>query len=244
MNVIDNIISISIQVGQRDDSHSTDWYRMWHLSTGHRTAFVAWVVTFAACRSACATLVGSGSGMPANGVYSTTATATVSPTPACGVICDSRPCAPNGLPCPGGGIGPGFCIGFGPDGACVCVPECPTAPPTPVATATVSPTPPETPTLGSCAGDCDHNGRVTVDEILRMVSVALGESLLSECQPGDSNSDGLISVDEIIGAVNAALNGCSSSVSQFDAIHRAASGFATRGAPGRTTGSAQAQKCS
>jgi len=62
--------------------------------------------------------------------------------------------------------------------------------------------------LAACVGDCDDHGTVTVDEILTMVNVALGNSQISDCVPGDANSDSQITVDEILTAVNNALAGC------------------------------------
>jgi subtilisin-like proprotein convertase family protein len=60
----------------------------------------------------------------------------------------------------------------------------------------------------ACTGDCGTNGSVTVDEILMMVNIALGNTSVSACDPGDGNSDGQITVDEILSAVNNALTGC------------------------------------
>ena len=59
-----------------------------------------------------------------------------------------------------------------------------------------------------CAGDCNDNGTVTVDEILTMVNIALGNAHVDDCLAGDVNGDGQITVDEILRAVNNALNGC------------------------------------
>jgi len=59
-----------------------------------------------------------------------------------------------------------------------------------------------------CVGECNGNGQVTVDEILTMVNIALGNAQLSDCNAGDANGDGAITVDEILAAVNNALNGC------------------------------------
>jgi hypothetical protein len=59
-----------------------------------------------------------------------------------------------------------------------------------------------------CVGDCNGNGQVTVDEILTMVNIALGNADVSACGAGDANEDGQITVDEILTAVNNALNGC------------------------------------
>ncbi len=63
-------------------------------------------------------------------------------------------------------------------------------------------------TIESCMGDCVGDGMVTVDELVMMVSVALGEMDVSECAVGDGNQDGAITVDEILTAVNHALSGC------------------------------------
>ncbi len=61
---------------------------------------------------------------------------------------------------------------------------------------------------GQCAGDCTGNGAVTVDELLTMAQIALGEAEMSECEVGDGNGDGQITVDEILIAVNHALSSC------------------------------------
>jgi len=74
----------------------------------------------------------------------------------------------------------------------------------PTATATRTPSP----CVGDCVGDCGDDGQVTVDEILTMVNIALGNMGMSSCSVGDANGDGQITVDEILTAVNHALNGC------------------------------------
>ncbi len=66
-----------------------------------------------------------------------------------------------------------------------------------------------TPTpVATCAGDCNGDGEVTVDEILTMVNIALGSGSVADCLAGDVNGDGEITVDEIVTAVGNALNGC------------------------------------
>jgi hypothetical protein len=60
----------------------------------------------------------------------------------------------------------------------------------------------------ACVGDCGGDRSVTVDEIISMVSIALGNAAVEECDAGDANIDGQITVDEILAAVNNALNGC------------------------------------
>jgi hypothetical protein len=61
----------------------------------------------------------------------------------------------------------------------------------------------------ACVGDCDLNAETTLDELITLVNVALGNSTVSACRLGDVNGDGAISVDEILQAVNTALYGCS-----------------------------------
>ena len=49
---------------------------------------------------------------------------------------------------------------------------------------------------------------VTVNEILTMVNVALGNTAIASCDSGDGNHDGQITVDELLAAINNALHGC------------------------------------
>jgi hypothetical protein len=60
----------------------------------------------------------------------------------------------------------------------------------------------------SCVGGCGGEGQVTIDELLTMVNIALGNAHMSQCEAGDDNDDNQIPVDEILRAVNVALNGC------------------------------------
>ncbi len=60
----------------------------------------------------------------------------------------------------------------------------------------------------ACVGDCNGDERVTVDEVLAIVNIALGTVPVSGCEAGDANGDGQVTVDEILTAVNNALNGC------------------------------------
>jgi hypothetical protein len=60
----------------------------------------------------------------------------------------------------------------------------------------------------ACVGDCSGDGMVSINEILTMVKIALGNLSVSGCQAGDVNGDHQITVDEILTAVNNALNGC------------------------------------
>lgn len=56
-------------------------------------------------------------------------------------------------------------------------------------------------------GDCTGKGKVTVDDLVTMVNVALDNTPVSACPAGDPNHSGTITIDEIIGAVNIALHG-------------------------------------
>ncbi len=65
-----------------------------------------------------------------------------------------------------------------------------------------------TPAAGACVGDCDDTGVVTIDDLIRMVNIAVGAAPLSECSAGDANGDGQIDISELIQAVVYVLNGC------------------------------------
>jgi hypothetical protein len=75
-----------------------------------------------------------------------------------------------------------------------------------------APTPIPTPTPVPCVGDCNGDGEVTVDELLTMVNIALGNLPVTSCSAGDGNGDGEVTVDEILLATNNALRGCAAAV--------------------------------
>ncbi|MBI3783841.1 MAG: hypothetical protein HY270_10605 [Deltaproteobacteria bacterium] len=62
--------------------------------------------------------------------------------------------------------------------------------------------------LAACVGDCDGDGTVTIDEIIRGVDIVLGSQPLSSCSNFDSDRNGTVSIDELIQAINAALGYC------------------------------------
>lgn len=64
--------------------------------------------------------------------------------------------------------------------------------------------------ISSCAGDCDGNGTVAINELILAVNIALGNQPLSNCQAADANGNGSVAINELIIAVNNALNGCPS----------------------------------
>lgn len=53
----------------------------------------------------------------------------------------------------------------------------------------------------ACVGDCGGDGEVTVDEVTKMVGIALGSMPVSSCIAGDSDGNGEITIEEILGAV-------------------------------------------
>lgn len=59
-----------------------------------------------------------------------------------------------------------------------------------------------------CSGDCNGDELVTVDEVLALVSIALGSSPAAACIAGDIDGDRSVTVDEIINGLGAALSGC------------------------------------
>lgn len=87
------------------------------------------------------------------------------------------------------------------------LPPTSTATATAVETATATATATATPG-GSCPGDCDGNGVVSVDELVRMVNIALERQPVSNCLAGDLTGNGSIAINELVTAVNAALRGC------------------------------------
>ena len=61
--------------------------------------------------------------------------------------------------------------------------------------------------VATCVGDCDGSGSVTVDEIITLVNIALGNAQPSACPHGVA-SGAVVDVALIIQSVNAALGGC------------------------------------
>ncbi len=77
----------------------------------------------------------------------------------------------------------------------------------------------------ACAGDCNMGGTVTVDEIVKLVSIAQSGLGIRECALGDRDDDGTITVDEIIHALDNAIRGCPRSpLAGFAAVQRLAVG--------------------
>lgn len=103
-------------------------------------------------------------------------------------------------------------------GGVPCTPTMPrpgTATPTHLNGGTGTPTPSATPTpsptatgIANCGGDCNGNGSVSVNELVRSVNIALGNAAVDTCAAADRNGNGAVTVAELIAAVGSALNGC------------------------------------
>ncbi len=102
--------------------------------------------------------------------------------------------------------------------ACQLAPASPTSTATAIATSTApeeaTPTPlvaSPTPVVTPCAGDCDGDGGVTIDELITGVGIALGTQPVEACGAMDVNRDGRVTINELIRAVRSALDGCAAS---------------------------------
>lgn len=66
----------------------------------------------------------------------------------------------------------------------------------------------------ACVGDCETRGVVTVSDIVRGISIALGEAEPATCDAMDVTGDGQVTIDEILTALTNALQGCPLEVDQ------------------------------
>lgn len=61
---------------------------------------------------------------------------------------------------------------------------------------------------GGCAGDCNGDDLVTVNELVMGANILLGTLALDACVAIDRNGDAQVTVDEIIVGLHRALEGC------------------------------------
>ncbi len=71
---------------------------------------------------------------------------------------------------------------------------------------TAMPTPTVTPK--PCVGDCNGDGKVSIDELVKGVAIALGNITLDRCPEFDCHGNGEVAIDCLVQAVNNALNEC------------------------------------
>ncbi len=85
--------------------------------------------------------------------------------------------------------------------------ETPPPSPPPTASATAAQTAEATSKPPTCTGDCDGDGTVTIDELIRGVGIALGTAPTSDC-PAFANGDGVLDIAQLVRGVGNALAGC------------------------------------
>jgi YVTN family beta-propeller protein len=59
-----------------------------------------------------------------------------------------------------------------------------------------------------CAGDCNGDGTVGINELIIGVNIALGTQPASACTAVDVDGNGMVTINELVRAVSSALNGC------------------------------------
>lgn len=64
----------------------------------------------------------------------------------------------------------------------------------------------------ACCGDCNGDGNVTIDELMRGVRMALGLDGMQQCPSFNVSGDDRITVDELLRGVAASLDGCPSPI--------------------------------
>ncbi len=84
----------------------------------------------------------------------------------------------------------------------------------------------------TCSGDCNGDGFVAINELVRLVDIDLGNAAVSTCSAGDANHDGEVTIDEILAAVFQALFGCGASQECTTASCRTCTGADTLCQPG------------
>jgi hypothetical protein len=63
-------------------------------------------------------------------------------------------------------------------------------------------------TLPFCSGDCNADGTVSIDEIIRGINILLAEIDPRECVAADADGDFAVTVNELVAAVKSGLEGC------------------------------------
>ena len=62
--------------------------------------------------------------------------------------------------------------------------------------------------IAPCAGDCNGNHEVSIDELILSVSIALGEQPANLRGATDTNRSNSVEISELVAAVAHALGGC------------------------------------
>ena len=78
----------------------------------------------------------------------------------------------------------------------------------------------------ACAGDCNEDGAVSIDDLVLTVNVGLGVMPMTDCTSADSDSNQRVDIDEMVHAVQNSIRGCNCSSSEaafhstFEAIQK------------------------
>jgi YVTN family beta-propeller protein len=89
-----------------------------------------------------------------------------------------------------------------------------------------------TPAAALCPADCNGDGMVAINDLVRSVNIALGSSALQVCPPADRDGSGTIDITELTGAVLVSLEGCPATVQ----VYRSPETVAPSGTQGVTRG--------
>lgn len=81
------------------------------------------------------------------------------------------------------------------------LPRCPTTEPLLWYEASVTP-------AHLCIGDCNEDGTVSVGEVIRAVSIALGSEVLATCPLADADGNDLVETNDLVAIVGNGLSGC------------------------------------
>ncbi len=60
----------------------------------------------------------------------------------------------------------------------------------------------------ACIGDCNQDGKVSVDELVTGVNIALGRASMDGCRAMDTDCDEQLGIDEVVAAVRSDVEGC------------------------------------
>jgi cysteine-rich repeat protein len=88
------------------------------------------------------------------------------------------------------------------DAPATLTPEPTEEPPTPDTGPTDTPTPP------TCAGDCDGDGQVRIEEMVLGVSMVMGKAPMQSCPAFNVDGSDRVTIDELLLGAGNALNGC------------------------------------
>ena len=65
-----------------------------------------------------------------------------------------------------------------------------------------------------CAGDCDGNGSVVINELILCVRISLDETPLAQCEECDDDGDSTVAINELVLAVTKSLASCAAAANR------------------------------